>query len=208
MAEEVDHFEAAMATKNDLDGANNEENGGNSQGETPQDASPIDPFEAALSAVAEEESDGEQGSDAPKDPFEAALSAVAEGKSDGEQGSDAPKDPFDAALQIARTEQSIVDTDTTEKSSGHARDLEFLLDIKLSITFEVGRAKMFISDLLSLGQGSVIELHRLVGEELEMFLNGRLFAMGEVVVVNEKFGGKISKIITPEERIQYLGSND
>ena len=66
---------------------------------------------------------------------------------------------------------------------------------------------MFISDLLSLGQGSVIELHRLVGEELEMFINGHLFAMGEVVVMNEKFGARISKIIAPEERVQSLGSH-
>ena len=85
-------------------------------------------------------------------------------------------------------------------------NLEFLLDIKLHVTFEVGRAKMLISDLMTLGQGSVIELHRLVGDELDMLVNGRLVAKGEVVVVNEKFGCKITHIIPPEERVKHLGA--
>lgn len=84
-------------------------------------------------------------------------------------------------------------------------NLEFLLDIKLNVTFEVGRAKMLISDLLTLGQGSVIELHRLVGDELDLLVNGRLIAKGEVVVINEKFGCKITSIITPEERVKHMG---
>jgi flagellar motor switch protein FliN len=84
-------------------------------------------------------------------------------------------------------------------------NLEFLLDIKLNVTFEVGRAKMLISDLLTLGQGSVIELHRLVGDELDLLVNGRLIAKGEVVVINEKFGCKITSIISPEDRVKHMG---
>jgi flagellar motor switch protein FliN len=84
-------------------------------------------------------------------------------------------------------------------------NLEFLLDIKLNVTFEVGRAKMLISDLLTLGQGSVIELHRLVGDELDLLVNGRLIAKGEVVVINEKFGCKIASIISPEDRVKHMG---
>jgi flagellar motor switch protein FliN/FliY len=84
-------------------------------------------------------------------------------------------------------------------------NLGFLLDIKLNVTFEVGRAKMLISDLLTLGQGSVIELHRLVGDELDLLINGRLIAKGEVVVINEKFGCKITSIISPEERVKHMG---
>ena len=87
-----------------------------------------------------------------------------------------------------------------------AHNLEFLLDIKLHVTFEVGRSKMLISDLLTLGQGSVIELHRLVGDELDLLVNGKLIAKGEVVVVNEKFGCKITDIISPEDRIKHLGA--
>jgi flagellar motor switch protein FliN/FliY len=88
---------------------------------------------------------------------------------------------------------------------GTGPNLDFLLDIKLNVTFEVGRAKMLISDLLTLGQGSVIELHRLVGDELDLLVNGKLVAKGEVVVINEKFGCKIANIIPPEDRIRHMG---
>ncbi len=78
----------------------------------------------------------------------------------------------------------------------------------LTVTFEVGRAKMNISDLLSLGQGSVLELHRLVGEDLDMFVNGKLVARGEVVVINEKFGARLTEVIPPAERVKRLGGMD
>ena len=91
-------------------------------------------------------------------------------------------------------------------SASEATNLEFLLDIKLNVTFEVGRAKMVISDLLTLGQGSVVELHRLVGDELDLLINGRLVAKGEVIVINEKFGCKITEIIPPEDRVRHLGT--
>jgi flagellar motor switch protein FliN/FliY len=95
---------------------------------------------------------------------------------------------------------------TVGLDTDQAANLEFLLDIKLHVTFEVGRSKMLISDLLTLGQGSVIELHRLVGDELDLLINGKLIAKGEVVVVNEKFGCKITDIISPEDRVKHLGA--
>jgi len=67
---------------------------------------------------------------------------------------------------------------------------------------------MNINDILSLGQGSVLELHRLVGENLDMFVNGNLIAQGEVVVSNEKFGAKITQIIPPDERVKKMGGMD
>ena len=87
-------------------------------------------------------------------------------------------------------------------------DLNFLLKMPLTMTFEVGRAKMNVNDLLSLGQGSVLELHRLVGENLDLFINGKLIAQGEVVVSNEKFGARITEIITPEERVKKMSGMD
>ena len=87
-------------------------------------------------------------------------------------------------------------------------DLNFLLKMPLTVTFEVGRAKMSINDLLSLGQGSVMELHRLVGENLDMFVNGKLIAQGEVVVSEENFGARITQIISPEERVKKMGGMD
>lgn len=85
-------------------------------------------------------------------------------------------------------------------------NLNFILDIPLEISVELGRARMMISELLQLGQGSVIELNKLAGEPLEIFVNQKLIARGEVVVVNEKFGIKMTDIISPTERVKQLGS--
>jgi flagellar motor switch protein FliN/FliY len=75
----------------------------------------------------------------------------------------------------------------------------------LEVSVEVGRTKMLISDLLQLGQGSVIELTKLAGEPLEIYINHKLIARGEVVVVNEKFGVRLTEIISPVERVKQLG---
>jgi flagellar motor switch protein FliN/FliY len=83
--------------------------------------------------------------------------------------------------------------------------MELLLDIPLEITAELGRTRMIINDLLQLGQGSVIELNKLAGEPLEILVNQKLIARGEVVVVNEKFGIRLTDIISPLERIKQLG---
>lgn len=88
------------------------------------------------------------------------------------------------------------------KDDGQSLDL--ILDIPLTVTVELGRSKMLINDLLQLGQGSVIELTKLVGEPLEVLINQKLVARGEVVVVNEKFGVRLTDIISPMERVQSL----
>ena len=137
------------------------------------------------SALAEPEMEGEGGLELDDD-----LSKLAERVGDAPAGG-AMVTPGAIASAANLSEQEVV-------------NLEFLLDIKLHVTFEVGRSKMLISDLLTLGQGSVIELHRLVGDELDLMINGKLVAKGEVVVVNEKFGCRINQIIPPEDRIKYL----
>ncbi len=94
-----------------------------------------------------------------------------------------------------------------EMSGGEKVDtksLDLILDIPLTVTVELGRSKMLINDLLQLGQGSVIELTKLVGEPLEVLVNNKLVARGEVVVVNEKFGVRLTNIVTPMERVQSL----
>ena len=83
-------------------------------------------------------------------------------------------------------------------------NLDLILDIPLTVTVELGRSKMLINDLLQLGQGSVVELTKLVGEPLEVLVNEKLVARGEVVVVNEKFGVRLTDIVTPMERVQSL----
>jgi len=83
-------------------------------------------------------------------------------------------------------------------------NINFILDIPLEISVELGRTKMLINDLLTLGQGSVIGLTKLAGETLEVLANQRLIARGEVVVVDEKYGIRLTEIVSPTERIERL----
>jgi flagellar motor switch protein FliN/FliY len=84
------------------------------------------------------------------------------------------------------------------------RTLEFILDVALQVTVEVGRTRMTIQDLLQLGQGSVIELEKLAGEPLDIYINGKAVARGEAVIVNDKFGVRLTDIVSPEDRIEGL----
>jgi len=101
--------------------------------------------------------------------------------------------------------------DTNQEEGGKPDEvkeanLDLILDIPLSVTVELGRSKMLINDLLQLGQGSVVELTKLVGEPLEVLVNDKLVARGEVVVVNEKFGVRLTDIVTPMERVKSLAT--
>jgi flagellar motor switch protein FliN/FliY len=102
---------------------------------------------------------------------------------------------------------------STEKNAGAAAaadtgaapaNMEFILDIPLEVTVELGRTKLLIHELLKLGQGSVIELSKLAGETLEILANQKLIARGEAVVVNEKFGVRLTEVVSPLERIERL----
>ena len=92
-----------------------------------------------------------------------------------------------------------------KKPEGIKRELEFILDIPLTVTAQLGSTQLLINELLQLGQGSVIELNKLAGEPLEIHVNGKLVARGEAVVINEKFGVRLTDIISPIERIKQLG---
>jgi flagellar motor switch protein FliN/FliY len=84
------------------------------------------------------------------------------------------------------------------------KNLEFILDIPLQVTVELGRTKMLVKDVLSLNQGAVIELSKLAGEPLDIFVNSKLVARGEAVVVNEKFGVRLVDIVSPNERVEKI----
>lgn len=90
------------------------------------------------------------------------------------------------------------------KSSPSNVDLDFLLDISLGVTAEIGRTKMLINELLQLNQGSIITLDKQVGESVDVLVNGKMMARGEVVMVNEMFAIRLTEIIGPKERIQQL----
>ena len=129
-----------------------------------------------------------------------------------EEGKDTSKHEENDEIKVLK-KQNIEDIDklVDEVRAGDdslnklkVQSLDFLLDIPLKITVELGRAKILIKDLLQLSQGSVIELDKLAGESLEVLVNGKLVARGEVVVVNEKFGIRLTDIASPTERIETL----
>ena len=92
----------------------------------------------------------------------------------------------------------------TTTPGGATHDIDFILDIPVLLTVELGRTKIAIKNLLQLAQGSVVELDGLAGEPMDVLVNGCLIAQGEVVVVNDKFGVRLTDIITPAERIRKL----
>jgi flagellar motor switch protein FliN/FliY len=119
---------------------------------------------------------------------------------EGEETAEAAVEEND---ELANEEE---DNKTTDKANGEPASLDLILDIPLTVTVELGRSKMLINDLLQLGQGSVVELTKLVGEPLEVLVNNKLVARGEVVVVNEKFGVRLTDIVTPMERVKSLAT--
>jgi len=85
------------------------------------------------------------------------------------------------------------------------RGLEFLYDIPLQISVEVGRSKILLKDLLKMGEGYVIELDKLAGDPLDLYVNSRLIAKGEAVMVGDKFGIRLTDVVSPVDRIEQLG---
>ncbi len=112
------------------------------------------------------------------------------------------QDELDQQRDMIKSESK---SDKDAKAGKDVPNLDFILDIPLKISVELGRTKLLINELLQLAQGSVIELNKLAGEPLEVFVNDKLIARGEAVVVNEKFGVRITDIMSPMERIEKLG---
>ncbi|KAA3650107.1 flagellar motor switch protein FliN [Denitromonas sp.] len=151
-------------------------------------------------AAMEEQSDAEAkpAAEADDDPWAAAMqeqaaadlaAAAAEGES-----------PY----QAKPASQLFPDFGAERSGAGGNNDLDMILDIPVQITVELGRTKLSIRNLLQLAHGSVVELDGLAGEPMDVLVNGTLIAQGEVVVVNEKFGIRLTDIITPAERMRKL----
>jgi len=101
------------------------------------------------------------------------------------------------------SQKETVTEDESAQEENH--DLDFILDIPLDVSVELGRVKMLVNDLLQLGQGSIIELNKPSGEPVEIYINSKLIARGEVVVVDEKFGIRVTDVISALERVKSLG---
>ncbi|MGE0528245.1 MAG: flagellar motor switch protein FliN [Bdellovibrionales bacterium] len=123
---------------------------------------------------------------------------MAEDKSNLAAVPDETEAPADEGLSASEKEKMSGIPDTSH------RNLSLILDIPLRVAVELGRTKMVVNDLLNLGQGSVIELNKLAGEPMEVLVNDKLVARGEAVVVNEKFGVRLTDIISPAERVEQL----
>ncbi len=135
----------------------------------------------------------DQKSNSEKEPLQGTL-VVGNNLEDSLQENIDPPDIIDANLFVQEEETPLPHV-----------NVDFLMEMPLKVTFEVGRTRMDIKDLISLGQGSVVELHRFVGEDLDIFVNGKLVARGELVVSKENFGAKISEIISPQDRVKRMG---
>ncbi|NIY48658.1 flagellar motor switch protein FliN [Cedecea colo] len=131
--------------------------------------------------------------------------------SDTPSSSDAGSQSIEDLWGDAMSEQQSVENNNAAPSGGQeplaanlSQDLDLILDIPVKMTVELGRTKMTIKELLRLSQGSVVTLEGLAGEPLDVLINGYLIAQGEVVVVSDKFGIRITDIITPSERMYRL----
>lgn len=141
-------------------------------------------------------------SDASEDDAEAAMLAMLE---------DLPQEASKADVNDINFSQASVSKAEFQHLSQPAggndpRNIELLMDVDLPIAIELGRTKMSISDILSLGPGSVVELNKLAGEPVDLLVNQKVVARGEVVVIDENFGVRITQLLTPEERLRTLGA--
>ncbi|OJF67375.1 flagellar motor switch protein FliN [Alteromonas sp. V450] len=128
------------------------------------------------------------------DDWAAAMAEQAESEADQESGDNED-------VQVAELDELTDDAPITQEEK---KKLDTILDIPVTISMEVGRSQISIRNLLQLNQGSVVELDRVAGEPLDVLVNGTLIAHGEVVVVNDKFGIRLTDVISQIERIKKL----
>ncbi len=161
--------------------------------------------EEAANAAEKQETSGANAADNLDIDIDAIKEAGGnEGKS---EGADIGADEAPAAVKTVKKpvkKLEFASFDESDKTAEPPKNLDFILDIPLTISVELGRTKMVINDMLQLGQGSVIELAKLAGEPLDIYVNGKLMARGEVVLVNDKFGVRLTDIISPVERVKKL----
>jgi flagellar motor switch protein FliN len=113
-------------------------------------------------------------------------------------------EPGDARKSVSSAPQVFQNFNDKGPAGGATQDIDMILDIPVQLTVELGRTRIPIKNILQLAQGSVVELEALAGEPMDVLVNGCLIAQGEVVVVNDKFGIRLTDIVTPSERLRRL----
>lgn len=159
----------------------------------------------------EQPENGDEGS--IEDEWAAALGEQ-KGEGEGEGEGDAAADWGDALSEQAaasagegaheQAEKTDFDTLTPDADCVGSRSLDMVLDIPVTLSMEIGRTEIPIRHLLQLSQGSVVELDHMAGEPMDVLVNGTLIAHGEVVVVNERYGIRLTDVISPQERVKKL----
>jgi flagellar motor switch protein FliN len=144
----------------------------------------------------------QQQEDTVTDAADDWAAALAEQASTGDTTADA--DNLFAKAADPKPATGLFQQFGSSVASGTQNDIDMILDIPVQLTVELGRTKIPIKHILQLAQGSVIELDGLAGEPMDVLVNGYLIAQGEVVVVNDKFGIRLTDIITPSERLRKL----
>lgn len=160
-----------------------------------------DDWAAAMAEQAAATQENGENGDTPADDWAAAM-AEQEASITNPLNDDSS---LHAALGTQNATATVFQEFPKDNSQQHARhDIDLILDIPVQMTVELGRTKIAIKNLLQLAQGSVVELDGMAGEPMDVLVNGCLIAQGEVVVVNDKFGIRLTDIITPSERIRKL----
>jgi flagellar motor switch protein FliN/FliY len=141
--------------------------------------------------------------DASEDEAEAAMLKMLEDLPQEDRSASADDINFGSASASKAEFQQL-----SQSAGGHApRNIDLLMDVDLPVAIELGRTKMAIQEILALGPGSVVELNKLAGEPVDLLVNNKVVAKGEVVVIDENFGLRITQLVTPEERLKALGED-
>ncbi len=130
----------------------------------------------------------------------AAAEAIAAEAAASAAASAAP--PSDPGPDIRPVQFSQVEDET---EAGEGASLELLMDIRLPVSVELGRTQSFVRDILEYGPGSIIELDKLAGDPVDLYVNGKMVAQGEVVVIDEHFGVRVTSLLSPQDRVRSLG---
>jgi len=177
--------------------------------ESPEATPDADGVEAGAEVAAGEDASAESADfdktvnpdDVPEEDAEAAMMAMLEDLPQEEANANADDIEFGEGTAARAEFQQL----SEPARSGESRNIDLLMDVNLPVSIELGRTKMSISDILALGPGSVVELAKLAGEPVDLLVNYKIIARGEVVVVDENFGVRITQLMTPEQRLKALG---
>ncbi|AHK78829.1 hypothetical protein M911_06235 [Ectothiorhodospira haloalkaliphila] len=203
-ADAEDPWAAALAEQAEAESKNQKPEGEGGEQSAQDDLDKLLAEQEASMQDAGAKADAKAGKDAARDAGEGDQAGKAKPGEDDDFEHAGESSAAMGAKKVSRAEFEDL-MDESRKGKGDSDlNLDVILDVPVTISMEIGRTKIPIRNLLQLNQGSVVELDRLAGEPLDVMVNGTLVAHGEVVVVNEKFGIRLTDVISPAERVRKL----